>query len=185
MHIVVTMRDRALSDYANRMEKLAAGSGRAVLAQALNQAGHEIRQRTIAAETGQTGLKGGTIDKAQQEIDASASSLAYTISSRGGNVRMKFFGAKETGGGVTAHPWNRSTFTAGAFIKAGWGARVDLPWGGEVKQREGSSRLPVHTVRSGLFIPTEMVQGQTASAFNAGLSTAAGAIVSRLGAFLP
>ena len=187
MQIIVTFRDRSLADYADRLEKLSAGSGRAMLAQALNQAGHAMRQATVSAETAQTGLKLATIDRAQQEIVASPGRLAYTISSHGGNVREKFFGAQETGSGVTAHPWNRSQFTQGGFIKAGGfgGPRVDLPWGGEVKKRKGSARLSISTVRSGLYIPTEMVKGQTASAYHAGAEVAVAAIVSRLGALLP
>lgn len=189
MQIVVSFSDRSLADYANRLERMAAGSGRAVLAQALNAAGAEVRHETVAAETRQTGLPESTIDRAQQETPAATGRLAFTITSRGGNVRLKFFGAKENAGGVSADPWGRQTEYAHAWIKGGGGfggSRVPLRFGGEVKQRVGSGRLPTKTVRSGLFIPTEMTRGATASTFDRAAATVIAArVVTRLGALLP
>lgn len=156
-----------------------------MLAQSLNQAGAQIRHETVAAEAKQTALSGAIIDRAQHAIDASSGSLTYTITARGGDVRLKFFGAKEDAGGVSADPWGRRTDDAGAWIKGGFnGHRVDLGFGGEVKRRVGASRLPTKTVKSGLFIPTEMVKGQTAGVFDTASSVAASRIVSRLGALL-
>lgn len=189
MQIVVQFQDRILTDYANRLEALAAGSGRAALASALNAGGHAIRAKTVSAETAQTGLPGGTLERAQHEIEADGGSLTYTIWSEGGNVRLKYFGAKEGGGGVTASPWNRSTFYAGAFITSGRpGNRRPSPklgghvyrnvaggkWGGSITQQ-----------RSGLFIPREMTIGQTAAAFEGGSSSLLTTIMSRIGAMLP
>ena len=64
MHIVVSFRDQALSRYAARLESLADGEGRGVLAQALNEGGRAVRQATVAAETAQTGLPGDTLERA-------------------------------------------------------------------------------------------------------------------------
>jgi len=180
MRLLVTYDAAAFRTMIAGMDAAASGEFRTQMAQALNEAAHGIRAKTVAAETVQTGLTGDVIDRAQQEIDATAANLSYTITSHGGNVRMKFFGAQESGSGVTAHPWNRNVFTQGGFIKAGWARRVNLPWAGEVKQRKGRSRLPTRTVRSDLFIPTEMVQGKTASAFGAGAGPALSAISARL-----
>jgi hypothetical protein len=191
MYILVTFRDQMLSRYATRLEALVGGSGRGVLAQALNAGGEAVRSATVTAETVQTGLPGGTIERAQQRIEASAGSLSYTIWSQGGNVRLKYFGAKEGGSGVTAHPWNRSTFYDRAFITSGpRGRRAASPkLGGQVYRGVGASRRwggPISLVRSGLFIPTEMTKGQTAAAFDKGVaSVLATTVVSRLGAMLP
>lgn len=187
MQIVVTFRDHILADYAKRLEQMA-GSGMGVLAQALNEGGAAVREQTVAAETAQTGLPGDTLDRAQQEIPASSGSLTYTIRSQGGNVRLKYFGAKEGGGGVTAHPWNSGHFYPGAFINSGWrGRRAPSPkLGGHVYERVGSGRLPIKQSRSGLFIPTEMTKGQTASTFESGSATVlATTVLKRLGALLP
>ena len=184
MRLVLTIQGRALVDFADRLNGLAGGRARVELAQALDQAGSAIRQKTVVAETGQTGLKGAIIDRAQREVGATADRLVYTITSRGGDVRMKFFGAQETGRGVSAHPWGTTIETPGAFIRAGWGTRVSLPWRGEVKQRVGRSRLPLRTIKSGLFIPTEMTTGKTAAEFQTGAAAAASVVISRLGALL-
>ena len=190
MQIIVTFRDRILSDYANRLEALAAGSGRAVLAQTLNEGGQAIRSKTVAAETAQTGLSADTIDRAQKTIDASASSLTFTIVSHGGNVRLKYFGAKEAGSGVIAHPWNASHTYQGAFIKSGRpGHRApSSKLGGHVFRNVSGGKWggKIKAVRSGLFIPTEMTKGSTASAFNSASDTVlAHTVISRLGSMLP
>jgi hypothetical protein len=191
MHVVVTFRDQMLSRYAARLEALGGGNGRTVLAQALNEGGQAVRSATVAAETAQTGLPGSTLERAQQTIEANAGSLSYTIWSEGGNVRLKYFGAKEGGGGVTAHPWNKSTYYDRAFITSGpRGRRAPSPkLGGHVYRSVGASRRwggPISLVRSGLFIPTEMTKGQTAAAFDKGAaSVLATTVVSRLGAMLP
>ena len=191
MHIVVTFRDQMLSRYAARLEALGSGEGKSILAQALNEGGQAVRSATVAAETAQTRLPGDTLERAQKTIEASAGSLSYTIWSEGGNVRLKYFGAKDTGGGVTAHPWNRSTYYDRAFIMSGpRGRRAPSPkLRGHVYRGVGASRRrggPISLVRSGLFIPTEMTKGSTAAAFDKGATTVlATTVVARLGALLP
>lgn len=190
MQIIVAFRDASLSRYAARLDQLAEGSGRAVLAQALNEGGQAVRQMTVAAETQQTGLQADTIDRAQQAIIATPSSLAFTITSKGGNVRLKYFGAKEGGGGVSAHPWNKSTFYSGAFITSGRpGHRRPSPkLGGHVFQNVSGGQWhgKIKSMKSGLFIPIEMTKGRTAASFHAGASgVLATTVVSRLGALLP
>ncbi len=191
MHIVVSFRDQALSRYATRLEALASGEGRGVLAQALNEGGRAVRTATVIAETGQTGLPGETLERAQRELPADAGSLSYTIWSEGGNVRLKYFGAREGGGGVTAHPWNRSTYYDRAFITSGpRGRRAPSPkLGGHVYRSVGGGRRwggPISVVRSGLFIPVEMTKGQTAATFDKGAANVlATTVVARLGALLP
>jgi hypothetical protein len=191
MPIVVTFRDQSLSRYAARLESLGGSEGRSVLAQALNEGGQAVRSATVRVETAQTGLPGDTLERAQQSIEATAGSLAYTIWSEGGNVRLKYFGAKETGGGVTAHPWDRSAYYDCAFITSGpRGRRAPSPrLGGHVYRGVGSNRRwggPIALVRSGLFIPTEMTKDQTAAAFDrTSASVLATTVVSRLGAMLP
>jgi hypothetical protein len=116
--------------------------------------------------------------------------LSYTIWAEGGNFRLKYFGAKEAGGGVTAHPWNRWTYYDRAFISSGSrGRRVLSPkLCGQVYRSVGASRRwggPIWLVRLGLFIPTEMTKGQTAAAFDkTSASVLAATVVTRLGAMV-
>jgi hypothetical protein len=68
---------------------------------------------------------------------------------------------------VTPAPLGERHFYAGAFI---WGGqfpnRVPIPGlHGQVFQRVDGKRLPIAKVKSGLFIPQEMVKGETAAAF--------------------
>lgn len=189
MKITATFRDASLSAYAARLRNLADGSGRASLAEALNAGGRAIRERTVAAETAQTGLKQDTIDRAQRTTEASASSLIFTITSKGGNVRAKHFGATEGGGGVTARPWNKSTFYRGAFITSGRpGQRRPAPkLHGHVFENISGGKWhgKIRSVRTGLFIPTEMTSGGTKATFDAEAGRLlATTIVARLGSLL-
>jgi len=190
MQIIVAFRDQALSAYAARLEAMAAGAGRAAIAQALNEGGAEVRERTVAAEAKQTGLPTDTIDRAQKTIEATPASLSFTITSHGGNVRLKYFGPIEGGGGVTARPWGSAHFYRGAFITSGRpGHRAPSPkLHGHVFENISGGRWhgKIRLKRSGLFIPTEMTKGSTAAAFDtASSSLLATTIVSRLGALLP
>lgn len=140
-----------------------------LMATALNAGGSTLRVRTIEAQTKQTGLAKRTITRAQREFRASAASLVFEIEAEGGDVRLKFFRARETKAGVSAAPWNARKVFPETFIKGGrFPGRVGLSMGGHVFQRTGKGRLPLVGGRSGLFIPTELVSGQTAATFQAG-----------------
>ena len=138
------------------------------IARALNHSGDKARTAMIRAETAQTGLKRKVIAAAlKSKRAAQQGGLSYTITSRGGNVRLKFFSARETRKGVSAAPWNARQVYAGTFMKGGrFPNRVAAGLHGNVFVRTGKSRLPIRMVKSGLFIPTEMVTGQTAAAFH-------------------
>ena len=187
MHLVATVQDRSIGAYAERLKRLGV-EGRVVLASALNAAGGEVRLLTVEAETRQTGLDGKTIGRAQKVLPASGASLSFRIRSEGGDVRLKFFGAQETSSGVVAHPLGEAAVFSHAFIKGGrFPDRVSVSrLNGQVFERNGSGRTPIHVVRSGVVIPKEMVTGATAAAFENGVATiVATTVVRRLGALLP
>lgn len=140
------------------------------IARALNHTGDKARTQMVRTLTDQTGLKRKVIVKALQVNRAAqgggAGGLVYTIRSRGGNIRLKYFGARETRAGVSAAPWGARRVYLGTFIKGGrFPNRVSLSMGGHVFRRTGLSRLPIEGGRSGLYIPKEMVTGATAGAF--------------------
>lgn len=111
----------------------------------------------------QTGLKFKTINAALKGKMAGSS---YVIRSKGGDIRLKFFNARETARGVTAAPWNSRRLYPATFIKSGWWPNRKAPIaGGNVLRRVGKSKYPVEQVRSGLFIPNEMVIGKSAVVF--------------------
>lgn len=141
-------------------------NGPAALARAINHTGDKARTQMVRSLTTQTGLKRQVIVRALKVTRASAGGLAYRISSKGGNVHLKYFGARETRSGVSAAPWGHRTVYGGTFIKGGrFPNRVSIGKGGQVFVRTGGGRLPIKDVRSGLYIPAEMVKGETEAAF--------------------
>jgi len=140
-----------------------------VLRKAVKHTGDKATSAMRSALVKQTGLRRGTLVRA---VKGSSAGSGYVIKSHGGNIRLKFFKARETRQGVSAAPWNHRQIYAGTFIKGGrFPGRKALNMGGQVLKRSGSSRLPIHGVKSGLFIPEEMVKGQSEAAFYATLQT--------------
>lgn len=152
------------------------------LVRAVNHTGDKARTQMRRVLVKQTGLTMKTIRKAvtsKQAWDGSP----YEIKSRGGNIRLKYFKARETRKGVTAAPWGKRQIYPHTFIKGGlftdakqrraWHplltalGRKPLNMGGHVFIRLGKRKLPIEAVKSGLFIPTEMVSGSSEAAFNA------------------
>jgi hypothetical protein len=112
---------------------------------------------------GQTGLKSKTVDKA---LKGASRGATYVIKSHGGDIRLKYFGARETAGGVSAAPWNDRKVYAATFIKSGWWPNRREPIAkGQVLRRKGESKYPMEVVKSGLYIAEEMVKDGCAAAF--------------------
>jgi len=136
------------------------------LTRAINHTGKKARTQMVRALADQTGLKLKVTRKALKTKNASGVNGSFVIRSEGGNIRLKFFKARETRKGVVASPWNKRTTYAGVFMKGGrFPKRVDLGMHGATVYRAGKARYPLKTQKSGLFIPTEMVKAQTAAAF--------------------
>jgi hypothetical protein len=181
MQITVSL-DGVMKQYGDRIRK-AGAQAPMLMANGLNAGGSALRVKTIAAETAQTGLAQRIIAKAQREYHATPANLAYEIEAKGGDIRLKFFRARETRAGVSAAPWNKREVFAGSFIKGGrFPKRVGLGMGGHVFKRAGSARMPIVSDRSGLFIPTELVTGQTAAAFNTGQASVLDTVTRAVGA---
>ncbi|WP_316172118.1 MULTISPECIES: hypothetical protein [unclassified Bradyrhizobium] len=111
----------------------------------------------------QTGLQRKTIDKA---LKGAVRGPTYVIKSKGGNIRLKYFRARETAQGVSAAPWNARQVFPETFIMAGWWPNRTKPIArGQVLRRKGKAKYPMEVVKSGLFIAEEMVTGPSAAAF--------------------
>lgn len=164
--ISVSSIDDVLKRYGNQLGGLSDKQMNRLLLRTLNAEGDKMRNQVRRALVKQTGLKRAVIVRAVRRRGASPGDLSYTLTTRGGNIRLKFFGAKEFRYGVRAKPRNVSTTYKGAFIKGGqFPNRKGLKFGGEVKERVGKGRLPLRTVRSNVYIPEEMVTGDSAKAF--------------------
>jgi hypothetical protein len=146
--------------------------GPKVETRALNRTGDTARTRVVRALAKQTGLPQKTIRKAVKVKRASWRDLEYRLTAAGGNVSLKYFKARETRKGVTAFVRGERELFEGAFMKGGSFARgrvIAQGLNGHVFQRIGG-RTELERLRSGVFIPTEMVEGETAKAFEAVVS---------------
>lgn len=147
---------------------------------AVNRAGDMAKTAMIRSLVPQTGLKYGIIKRAlKTERATGPSGGAYTISSRGGDIRLKFFSPRETRKGVSAAPRSQRQIFAGSFMKGGrFPGRVTISkFNNNVFKRAGGTRYPIAMQRSGVTIPEEMVSGATEAAF---YSTAASVLHQRL-----
>lgn len=147
---------------------------------ALNHTGAKARTAMIRALVSQTGMKRKTMAKALKQKRA-FNGGDYVINAKGGNVRLMFFKPRENRKGVTAAPWSKRRLYPHTFMKGGSfkvatdratgeskGGRVDLKLGRAVIQRAGKARYPLAAApRSGLYIPTEMVKGNSEAVFYA------------------
>jgi hypothetical protein len=162
VHIDTSSLDRL----ARRLNATAAQT-KTALRRAISHEGRKARTAVVAATTEQTGMKTGTIRRAVK--GASVGGLAYAIRSKGGNVRLKYFkrGPRETRKGVTAYPRGEMTAYPGAFIKGGrFPNRVSIGLGGHVYRRKaGARRGPIEAVKSGVYIPDEMICGKSLQGF--------------------
>ena len=159
-----------LGQFTRLGNMIAAAGGKApiALARAVNHTGDKARTAMARALAPQTGLKPRTTRKALKARKMwPGRSGSYVISASGGDVRLKFFAARETRKGVSAAPWGKRRAYPGTFIKGGLPEyRVPLNLGGHVFRRTGAGRLPITVVRSGLYIPQELVKGESAAAFD-------------------
>ena len=156
-------------DIGRLANSLAAAGNKApvAIARAINHTGSKARTAMIRTLTAQTGLKRKTIAKALKvKRAAQRGDLSYTITSRGGDISLKYFSPREVRRGVSAKPFGRRQLFAMAFLKGRWRAnRVPLYMGGHVFRRTSALRTPIELVDSGVIIPEQMVIGATKAAF--------------------
>lgn len=175
MLVTISFKDAILSRYAAQLGQLGSGKAEQALKRALRHTGGKAKTAVTRALVGQTGLKTGTIKRAVKSVDGDAGTMSYVLRTEGGNVRLKFFGPRETASGVSAAPWNSRRVYPGTFMKAGWGnrwpERFDKPqWNKQVFERAGGKtkfgKAKFRNVRSDLYIPDELLTGDSAAAFD-------------------
>lgn len=174
MRMTLTI-DKGFSQWANAFGQLGDKADIA-LARALTHEGRKAKTQVIRALTAQTGLRSATVRRAVRESSAWAGDasknyagqrLTYELAVKGGNIRLKFFGARETRAGVSASPFGGRRLFPGLWIKGGRHPnRIALNMGGHVFGRTGSGRLPIQGGRSGLWLPDELIAKESAAAFD-------------------
>lgn len=158
--------DRHLREYGRKLDELHQRFPK-VLPRIVNQVGNRAKTQVIRNLTAQTGLPRKTIVKAiGNPIVARPGRLSYEMSTRGGNIRLKYLAPRETRPGVVAKPWNKKTLFPGTFMMGGkFPNRHGGKFNGHVMRRLNTSGTKLTQARSGMFIPREMTSGATAGAF--------------------
>lgn len=180
MSLRITWQDvESLQRFDNALKALGSKKMRQAGNRAVNRAGDMSRTQVRQKLARQTGLKRPTIVKAVKVSRSTPQTLVYKMTAHGGDVSLKYFGARETRAGVSAAPFGKRTVFASTFMRAGWWPnRVAKPsWNGQVFKRAGAAKLPIEKQKSGVIIPNEMVQGATRDAFR---STVARVLPQRL-----
>lgn len=166
--ISVEWADNHLKLFGSRIDDLRVKFPK-VLPQEINKVGNRAKTIVIRNLTTQTGLPRKTIVKAIGDPGtAKPGKLSYEMVTRGGNIRLKYLKPKETRPGVTAAPWGKRQLYPGTFMLGGrFPSRHGFVKNGHVMRRLNTLGTHLTYARSGMFIPTEMTTGATASAFKA------------------
>jgi hypothetical protein len=184
MRLLVTYDAAAFRTMIAGMDAAASGAFRTHLAGVINEIGREIHAGLIDPMKHQVGLHGSTIPRAIHDLEAGAGGLAYTLMTAGGDISLRYFGAHEGGGGVSAHPRDKQTFYSGTFIKSGpRGKRAPSPkLNGQVYRNVAGGKWggAIQKVKSGVFIPEEMVRGAARAVFEKTVASRLPAEVGRL-----
>lgn len=165
-----------LEIFDNVTRALSEGEIKVIAARAMNHTGAKVRTQVTRALTKQTGLKRKVIVKALKISRATAgnpkhsyldSRMEFRIRASGADIGLHHFDPQETDDGVVARPFGKRTVFPGTFIYGGpWWRRASRPIaGGRVLFRSSGKRLPIDKAKSGVVIPKELVQGETAKAF--------------------
>lgn len=167
MRLIITA-DGVLARFSNQLGALGKKAPLA-MQRALARTGDGARKQVVRALAQQTGLpQKRVIHRAVRIKRPHFGDLSYTMTTRGGDIRLKYFRARETRKGVAASPWGERKVFAGTFTRAGWVWKkriIKSNWNGQVFRRSGEEQFEV--VRSGVIIPAEMVKGATVQAWHA------------------
>lgn len=167
MIIKIAWADGVLRRYAAQIQQLSQTFPK-VVPQEINKVGNRAKTVVVRNLTKQTGLDRAVIVKAVgSPIKASPGNLAYTMTTRGGNIRLKYFKPRETRRGVVAKPFGKRTLYPGTFLKGGKfpDRKTVEKFDGHVYRRLNPSGTRITQQKSGVIIPVEMTQGATLQAF--------------------
>lgn len=150
-----------------------------VAARAINRTLAKAETVVVRALTPQTGLPRKVIRRAVKSYKANEGRLSGALKTKGGDINLRYFKARETRKGVSAAPLSKRIVVPGTFMKAGhFPNRVRFDSRGRGKGMDGNVfirkgsppsrrwKAPIEGGRSGVYIPTEMLKGQTLAAFD-------------------
>lgn len=166
--LTITVDTAGIMDLAKALE----ATGRklpSAQALVLNRVGTRVRRVVVPTLSKQTGLSKRIITKAVRMGRASPQNPRVSLFTRGGEISLRYFGAREEGGGVVATVKGDRMVYAGAFRRSGGpGNRRLVPkLNGQVYENVDGKRWRGHIrkIKSGVLIPAEMIRGETRKAF--------------------
>ena len=166
--------DGVVARFANQLAAVGEAKAKQALQRAIAHTGDKAKTQVIRALTKQTGLKRAVIVRAVDVQRPSYDDLRYVMTTRGGDVSLKYFSPRETARGVSAAAFGRRSVHEGTFMRAGWwpGRRVQKDnWNGQVFRRtgnitrKGEGMDEFEKAESGVVIPEQMVKGMTEAAW--------------------
>ena len=146
----------------------------------INKTGTNLRKGVLKTLPRQTGLKARTIRKAlgkpkraSASYKGNAASLSYVLTTKGGYIGLKHFGARELKrGGVVARPRSQRTLYGKAFMKGGRFPNrktLNMAGAGAVFRPNLNAGKRwfrgFHSIKSDVRIPDEMVTGASKAVF--------------------
>lgn len=173
MQLVCSQRDSILARYGTQ---LAAIGTKAPIAMrdALNREWRKGRKEVRQALVRQTRLRAGVIRRAVDPNTrfATAGNLTAKMLTRGGEVSLKYYGPRETRSGAVHRSPKAPRPVPGGFIKGGkfpGGRKAIRPpvSTGHVWIRRDPGKWPLSKVGSGVWIPKEMVEGESRDRYRA------------------
>lgn len=174
--LVVEERDAVARRFGAALASLGERRARLVLARTLNHTGAKTFTAVKRALRAQTSIPAAVIARSMRARKAAGrggSALEYVITGRGSELSLKLFQPRQDDVGTSAFVWGRRQTYVGAFMGPSPGV-IAPRLGGHVFHRVSGSRLPIE-MTYGPSVPKEMVEGQTAEAFE----TAAAGIAAR------
>lgn len=134
MQLTVNLGDQVIARLGNQLGALGDGKARTIMSRALNHEGDKGRTLVRRRLVEQTGMKYGRVVSATKSIYSSPSTLAYTLTARGGETNIGAFGARQLKKGVSAAPWgNRRIFAHTFLLKTSKGISGASGLGGDLK----------------------------------------------------
>jgi Prophage minor tail protein Z (GPZ) len=136
---------------------------------AVNRTAEMARTKMVKVLVPQTGLKYRAVRSALRLSKAKGGSNTASVLSRGGDIRLRFFGPRVVGkAGVSAAPRSKRQIFKSRFMRGGLYQSGKAVLGGKTpfERVKGAVRLPIRSARSGVYIPEEMITNASAEVFH-------------------
>lgn len=173
MNLTVTPGDQMLRQFSNQLNSLSTREGHRALARAVNRVTTSVRNRSVREIARQSSIPTRIVRSQLRTVQVrpgGGGHLDGVVIATGNPVPLKHMGARQFSWGVRAKIWGERVRLEGMFIYAGTFRSGQEVARGHVFQRVTSASLPIQK-QYGPAVPTEMVRGASADAFERTVET--------------